>query len=132
MMPMKDELSNELCEYLRKFGLSKRKVAQCNSSTRMYHDLGLYGEMAEDFLDDLGELHHIDFGVDFGDFEFDKFFPREFGCKNWFTMTLILFVPFVGTTLRERHDYLPLTLGMVDEAIRTKCWRLVKMNDKEW
>lgn len=44
---MASELSIDLREYLERCGLSESKIRQCSGSTRMYHDLGLYGDIAE-------------------------------------------------------------------------------------
>jgi len=120
---MKNELSVELCEYLEYCGLSRRKIARCSGSTRMYHDLGLYGETAEEFLEVLRDDYH----VDLSGLEFEKFFPYEFESSVFSTRIFPIFVPSVKW--RRRHEYLPLTLAMMDEMMHTKQWQLVKMNN---
>ena len=112
------ELSSELRKYLKNCGLSERKIAQCNTHTRMYHDLGFYGDIAEGNLQDLIDEYHIDFS----DFEFEKFFPVEFLGNNIFTRLLFQYIPFASYIARQRGEYLPFTLGMVEEAIRIKRW----------
>lgn len=115
---MASELSIELREYLKRCGLSENKIAQCSGSTRMYHDLGLYGDIAEACTGVLTDHYH----VDLSGFEFEKFFPPEFAGKNMLTRALLWVVPFAGHAARQRGEYLPLTLEAIDRAIRTKRW----------
>lgn len=111
-----NELSASLRDYLERCGLPKRKLVRCNRNTRMYHDLGLYGDIAEAYLGVL--VDH--YGVDLSGFEFEKFFPPEFAGKNTLTRTLLWLIPFAGSVARRRDNYLPLTLEMIDRAIRSK------------
>jgi hypothetical protein len=76
--------------------LSKERIAQCTNDTRLYHDLGIYGDDAEFFFLDLEKKHH----VNLKNFNIDKYFPAEFGSK--------------------KLDYPPFTIGMLDEMIHTK------------
>ncbi len=64
---MPSELSIELRDYLKRCGLSEAKIAQCSGGTRMYHDLGLYGDIAEACIGVLAD--HYD--VDLSGFEFE-------------------------------------------------------------
>lgn len=115
-------LSVELREFLKRCGLSERKIALCNGNTRMYHDLGLYGDIAEAYMEELADHHH----VDLSGFEFDKFFPPEFAGGNGLLGGLISILPFAGYIARQRGEYLPLTLTMIDSVMRAKQWRVVK------
>ncbi|MDO9459926.1 MAG: DUF1493 family protein [Alphaproteobacteria bacterium] len=113
-------LSADLREYLKFCGLSNRKLARCSGRTRMYHDLGLYGDIAEAYMEVLVDRYH----VDLSGFEFDKFFPPEFAGKNMLTGAFLSIVPFAGSIARARQRgvYLPLTLDMIDRTIRAKRW----------
>jgi hypothetical protein len=115
---MTNELSIELREYLKRCGLSRRKIAQCSRETRMYHDLGLYGDIAEAYMEELVDHYH----VDLSGFEFDKFFPPEFAGKNRLIGGLLSIVPFANYVARQRDEYLPLTLRMIERVMRTKQW----------
>jgi hypothetical protein len=117
---VENELSIELRDYLKKCFLSKRKVAQCNCNTRLYHDLGVYGEIAECWIERL----IVDYHVDLSGFEFEKFFPPEFEGEDMLTCTVLWLVPFAAAIVRrrKRDTYLPLTLGMIDNMIHTKKW----------
>jgi hypothetical protein len=113
---MVNDMSSELYEYLGRCGLPSSEVAKCSSGTRMYHDLGLYGDIAEAYMSVLVDYYH----VDLSDFEFEKYFPQEFVGKNMLIRTLFWILPFAGDVVRRHGEYLPLTLEMVDRAIRTK------------
>lgn len=113
-------LSPNVRDYLKRCGLAERQLMQCSGSTRMYHDLGLYGDIAEAYIEALVDHYH----VDLSGFEFEKFFPPEFVGKNALARTLLWLVPFAGGFARRRQmaEYLPLTLETIDLAIRTKRW----------
>lgn len=121
-MSMANELSIELRECLKRCGLSERKIARCNGNTRMYHDLGLYGDIAEAYMEELADHYH----VDLSGFEFDKFFPPEFAGKNALLAALFSILPFAGYLARQRGEYLPLTLTMMESVMRAKQWRAVE------
>jgi hypothetical protein len=115
---MEGELSANVREYLKRCGLSERQIARCSEATRMYHDLDLYGDIAEGCMEVLAK----DYRVDLSGFEFEKFFPSEFAGKSRLTGFLLQLVPFAGKAARQRGVYLPLTLGMIGGAIRTGRW----------
>lgn len=118
---MASELSIELREYLKRCGLSERKIARCNRNTRMYHDLGLYGDIAEAYMEELATHYHVDLSA----FEFDKFFPPEFAGGNAVLGALLSLFPFVGYMSRQRKQYSPLTLRMIETAMHARQWRAV-------
>lgn len=117
-MPMASELSAELRGYLKHCGLSESRIAQCSGSTRMYHDLDLYGDIAEAYIEVLAERYH----VDLRGFEFEKFFPHEFAGKGVLARALLWVLPFAARVARQRNEYLPLTLERIDRALRSKRW----------
>ncbi|MDR4517580.1 MAG: DUF1493 family protein [Nitrosomonas sp.] len=111
---MNKQLSNELRNYLGRCGLSVKEIECCTHETRMYHDLGIYGDIAETCMSVLEDYYH----VDLSDFEFEKFFPPEFIGKNMFTRSFLWFFPFMGNTIRKHGKYLPLTLRMIEAALK--------------
>lgn len=115
---MASELSMELYGYLKHCGLSESEIAQCSGSTRIYHDLGIYGDIAEAYMEVLAGRYH----VDLSGFEFEKFFPHEFAGESALTRALLWILPFAGKAARQRNEYLPLTLERIDRAIRSKRW----------
>jgi hypothetical protein len=88
----------------------------------MYHDLGLYGDIAEAYMEELTVHYH----VDLSGFEFDKFFPPEFAGKNALLSALSSILPFAGYVARQRGEYSPLTLTMMESVMRAKRWRVVE------
>ena len=118
---MEGILSADLRSYLKHCGLSDNKIALCSGSTRMYHDLCLYGDIAEACIEVLAERYN----VDLSGFEFDKFFPQEFVGKSRFARVLLWILPYAGSFARKRAcpEYKPLTLDRIDQAIRTKKWQ---------
>jgi hypothetical protein len=117
-MLMGNELSTELREYLMHCGLSDSKLDKCNAGTRLYHDLDIYGDIAEAYMEVLVDRYH----VDMTGFEFDKFFPQEFAGKNALTRALLWIAPFAGNVARQRSEYQPLTLNRLDQVIHIKRW----------
>lgn len=113
---MASQLSPDLREYLKRCGLPERKISHCSSGTRMYHDLGLYGDTAEACIEVLVDRYQ----VDVSGFDFEKFFPPEFEGKNWLTRTFLWIIPFARGAARRCAEYLPLTLEMIETAIRRK------------
>jgi len=116
---MVNELSSELCEYLRQCGLSNGNIAKCNGDTRLYQDLNIYGDIAEAYMNVLADRYH----VNMAGFEFDSFFPQEFAGKNALARALLWITPFAGTLARRSGEYEPLTLNMLDQVIHSKQWK---------
>lgn len=92
--------------------------SKCSMSTRLYHDLGVYGDEAWAYLETLAE----GFGVDLSQFEFDDYFPREFPGRNWLERTVRWVVPGLGKP-RPASEYKPITLAAVEKAIETGRWQ---------
>jgi hypothetical protein len=109
---------DEVFSYLRELGYSERRIASMSMNTRLFHDLGIYGDSA---IEDT-QLLLEKFGVDLSGFDFAKYFPPEFEGRNKFEAFLITCVPFLTMVLRKRRVYFPLTLDMIDRSIRAKRW----------
>lgn len=112
-------LSEPIRQFLLQCGESSEKISTCNMETRLYHDLGIYGEIAEDCL----EVLHTEFHVDLSNFDFELHFPSEWAQPNS-RLEKILFriFPGIDRLLRERKNYAPITLAMIDRAIRDRKW----------
>ena len=104
--------------YLRALGHSERQIDRMSINTRMYHDLGVYGDSAIEDMQVLAEK----FGVNLSNFDFDRYFPPQFEGRNRFEMVLINSLPFVSKIVRDRREYLPVTLAMIDQSLREKTW----------
>lgn len=105
-------------QWLKTCGLSDRKLAQCVPDTRVYHDLGAYGDIAEGWMETL----ESDYGVDLNGFDFNAHFPLEFGGRNGLERVLLWLLPFAGAVACSRQTYAPVTLHMIDAAIRCGRW----------
>jgi hypothetical protein len=116
-----EKLSDALKQYLKLCGERDKKIAACHMGTRLYHDLGVYGEAAEDYLEVLIKQYH----VDLSDFVFDRYFPPEFPGETAISRSLIWFFPYIWKLFRpkeEKEKYLPITLGMIEQALIEKKW----------
>ncbi|HBS27937.1 MAG TPA: hypothetical protein DEB06_00450 [Phycisphaerales bacterium] len=107
-----------MVDYLRRCGYSSRKIAGFDLHTRLYHDLGLYGDDAEAVMEELVVRYH----VDLAGFDFDRFFPPEYPGKNRLTVALLSLVPFAHHICTKREKYEPLTLERIERALRSGRW----------
>jgi hypothetical protein len=80
----------------------------------MFHDIGLFGDNASDEL----TLLKNEFDIDFSGFDFEKYFPGNFGWD-----VLILRMCWDSNRANQvRQKYKPITLDMVGEVIHRKKW----------
>ena len=112
------DLPGDVRDYLKRCGLPDSKLLGCSEGTRMYQDLGLYGDTAEAYMDVLAKEYY----VDLRNFQFERYFPSEFQGRTFASRVLLWLVPFASSVARRRGNYQALTLGMIDRAIRTKRW----------
>ena len=113
------QISTEVLQYLTDCGLSKKKLLRCKFSTRIYHDLGVYGDVAEAYMEVLEDQYN----VDLDGFKFRDYFPPEYAGNNMLMGLLLWAVPFAGGYVRKQNNYLPLTLQMINTVISTKKWQ---------
>ncbi len=111
-------LPDELKAYLAKCGLSKRTIKKCTMGTRLYHDLCIYGDIAEAFMETLNVLYK----VDLSNFAFYKYFPGEFQGNSWFTRFIINCTPWGKWICQKDRTYTPITVAMIADAIALKKW----------
>jgi hypothetical protein len=105
--------------YLAALEFSEAEIAQMSMTTRFFHDLGFYGDTAEDLIRALEGK----FGVDFSNFRIDRYFPPEFEGKNKFQAFILnIATPIESRLIRDRDLYAPLTLGMINRWIRDGRW----------
>lgn len=107
-------------DFLKHCGVRKRLIAQSTSETRLYHDLGLYGDVAEASMEALEERY----SVDMSQFRFERYFPPEFIGNSNFRSLIYSAIPLLGHLHRRRNrsNYKPLNLAVVDEVIKAKRW----------
>jgi hypothetical protein len=114
------KFSDTLREYLRECGHSDREIGRFSLGTRLYHDLRIYGDIAEAHFEVLSEK----FGVDLTNFDFQSYFPDEYPGKNKLHAMLLAFIPFSikRRLLYTDEQYEPVTLRMIQESLRQKMW----------
>jgi hypothetical protein len=111
---MTEPLGPLTTRWLKCCGYSDAQIAGFNNETRLFHDLDLYGDNALDELEFLAN----DFGVDFSDFHFDRYFPGNFG-RDPFVLTLFKPSRFAAAI---REKYPPVTMDMIEKTITQKKW----------
>lgn len=119
-MASNDEFSDLLRSYFVKCGYSKRLIKKLSLDTRLYHDLRIYGDIAESYIEVLSEQ----FGVDISNFEFHTYFPEEYPVTSVLGAVLIPICPF---WVRRRYlhpdkNFKPLTMRMIQKALANKKW----------
>lgn len=126
-----DSLGPVILAFLRAAQFSEKEIATYKYSTRLFHDLHLFGDTAEDVL----ELLQSEFCVNMSEFKFNKYFPGEFSkdVSAIDTLDIILlfrlsfFLKKYHTELRKKvkavyEKYPPVTLCMIEESIKEKKW----------
>jgi hypothetical protein len=105
--------------YLVALKFSEQEIARMSINTRFFHDLGFYGDTAEDLI----QILERKFGVDLSNFRIDRYFPAEFEGKNKLQAFILgLATPIESRLIRDRDLYAPLTLGMINCWIRDGRW----------
>jgi Protein of unknown function (DUF1493) len=85
-----------------------------SAETRLLHDLGMYGLVAEDFLEDM----HSKYPFDYSGFVFDDYFPWEF--SNRFSGFLFVLNHFIPTRVNSvKHFYKPMTVMHIAKALQS-------------
>ncbi|KKC99105.1 hypothetical protein KY46_14800 [Photobacterium halotolerans] len=69
-----DNFSSDLITCLKLFGKGESDIKGYKNYTRLYHDLGIYGDEAYEFI----SILETSFGVDLSSFVFESYFPMEF------------------------------------------------------
>lgn len=98
-------------------GERRRRVSSAVLESRLFHDLGMYGDIAEAYLEFLREQYE----VSTDNFHFDDYFPQEFIGKNWLERILFWIWP-VDRKKFNASLFLPLTLRDVATAIEEGHW----------
>ncbi|MGM4896965.1 DUF1493 family protein [Tardiphaga sp. 839_C3_N1_4] len=100
-------------------GYRAHELAPLHMGTRLFHDLGLYGDSSDDVM----AMLQNKFGIDLSDFPFDRYFPPEFEGKTRFQAFLLnLRMPLQSRLIRDRTKFEPLTLQQIDDAMRAGRW----------
>jgi len=111
-----EEISTEVEKYLRLCGFSERDISQSVIDTRLYHDLNVYGDIAETCVDML----ESEYSVDLTGFVFDRYFPEEYIGDTALQAFIYQVVPFLGKRKRNARNFEPIRLSDLEIVIRNK------------
>lgn len=108
------------------------KPSEITPQTRVVEDLGLHGELAEDFLEDVvGAFPNLELAEGRGDFNFDHYFASEISQR---AMRGLLYLLYSKTKKLDQMKKSVLTLGMLHDSISRGYWesaRYVNWNDED-
>jgi len=120
-MPLDNGFPEILRQYLSQIGHSPRFVQKQTLGTRLFHDLDVYGDTADEYMILMSE----EFNVDLTGFDFEKYFPTEFYQGSFFALHLCTMFPSRWVRFRYFEPistFKPLTLRMIQNALETKKW----------
>jgi hypothetical protein len=113
-------LDSESITNLRRLGLNRKKNAEnFDRHTQLLRDMNIYGDIAESIFEQLRD----EFNVDISGFFFHAYFPGEFPNHSGFEKLKYMFNPFRAQPSALHSKYKPITIGMIQDAIKTKVWR---------
>jgi len=95
-------------------GYRDDQIQNFNADTRLLQDRRLFGDNAHDEL----RVLEKQYGVDFSDFSFDKYFPGNFGWDHF----VLTFLPRTQIAKKIVDRYPPITLAMIEKLIAEKKW----------
>lgn len=111
---MANQIPPKALEWLVACQYPRELIDSYRTETRLVQDIGIVGHALEEQLQILRDV----FQVDFSGVSVAKYFPSSLG-----TEALIISVwPRSSWAKRVLERYPPITLGMIDEAIRNKRW----------
>jgi len=111
-----NNISFEVVDCLKKCGVSNRLIENCTRKTRLLHDLNIYGDVAEGFIEILEQDHNVNILC----FDFQKYFPEEFFGENLISKILFRMIPLAIIIEKRKSKYYPLTLTQIENAIKNK------------
>ncbi len=106
---------NSFEKFINECGLNKYYSGESELDVRLYHDLNIYGDIAESCIETLRD----DYSVDVSQFNFHDYFPPEFAGESLFQRIVLSLLPCLRAMFEEKRDYLPFTFQMINEAINT-------------
>ena len=105
--------SPEFLKFLKKTGFNDFCKSEQDLDKRLYHDLGIDEDIAEEIL----ELLKSEFDVEISQFNISAFFPPEFQGKNQFQRICFWILPFLEKYYFDKDKYEPFTFRMIEKAI---------------
>ena len=99
--------------FLEESGLKKHYKGDESLNVRLYHDLNIYGDIAESYI----ELLRDNYNVDVSKFEFSDYFPCEFTGDSFLESCLYTFLPFLKNRYSSKKQFKPITFSSIKRAI---------------
>ncbi len=112
----KKEQSKEFQDFLNSTGLAKYCIREGDFDLSLWHDLKIYGDVAESYMEVLNELYD----VDISEFDFYLYFPAEFLGETTFQRCLATFFPFMRAWYHSKRTYKRLMFKDIKRAIETR------------
>lgn len=111
---MTSQIPPKALEWLKACQYPQALIDSYRTETRLVQDIGIVGNTLEEQLQILRDV----FQVDFSGVSPSKYFPSPLGMEA----LVISALPRSRWAKRILERYPPITLGMIDEAIRNKRW----------
>ncbi|MCV2885765.1 DUF1493 family protein [Aestuariibacter sp. AA17] len=102
-------------DFLSDSGLDKYYKNESSLDLRLYHDLNVFGDVAESYI----ELLQDQYGVDISKFKFDNYFPHEYVGDNAYQRVLFWFFPFLRSQKESRVEFQGLTLRKIKDSMNS-------------
>ena len=106
-------------DFLNESGLDKYYNGESSLDLRLYHDLKIFGDVAESYIELLQERY----GVDVSKFEFGDYFPHEFMGDSTTQRVLIWLLPFLRSKRESNIQYKDFTFSKIKDSM--ECGYLV-------
>lgn len=110
-------MNTALKDALRNAGVSRGRIESLSMSDRLLHDLGIYGEMADNLVEYLEKIN-----VEMSDFPKWEFFPDEYTGKAVITQSILWFLRPFTWWYNDYTKFPPLTVSDLDRWIQQRRW----------
>ena len=100
-------------EFLKETGLNKHIKNPKNLELCLYHDLNIYGDVAESYIELLGEKYDVNTEK----FVFENYFPLEFYGDSIILSWVYTFFPLLRKNKDFKTDYIRFPISLFKKAI---------------
>lgn len=104
---------SEFLKFLTKTGFDTYCKSEQDLDKRLYHDLDIDEDVAEEILAVLEK----EYNVDVSHFDIKLFFPPEFKGRNQFERIVFWLLPVLERFFFDKDKYKPFTFRMISDAI---------------
>lgn len=100
-------------DFLTESGLDKYYKDESSLDLRLYHDLKVFGDVAESYI----ELLQEQYDVDVSKFKFDNYFPQEFIGDSAIQRVLFWLLPFLRSRSESHVQYEDFTFRKIKNSM---------------